>query len=152
MSPLMSSQDVLYDVAEKDLTDLGFRQYFNKPASVGNIKNDIQPPSNSRYLFVGCGKISSTTFDLGIIISPNELFVQQQYTYCDNDHARNTAKRFFTYYDTDHNEPIGFAMSKDIRLCSPDCYDCGSGTWKISAGSLDKHRLSAYTTSELISL
>ena len=147
-------RDILFNIQPVELTKLGFRQYFNELASVGPIKDKIQPPSEAQVVFMACGKVASSTYDVGIVLQPSQLFNQQAYSYQIETEARvANNKDFFVYYNTGTYEPIGFTKEKEIFLFNIDCYECFhgileprfDGNWNLQQSQLDGHRVSAYT-------
>ena len=138
----------MFNINPVELTKLRFRQYFNELASVGPIKETIQPPNGAKLVFMACGKVASSTYDVGIVIQPYQLFNQQAYSHTLNTEARVADnKDFFVYYSTGRQEPIGFTNEKQIFLYNVDCYECNrEGAWNVQPSQLDDHRVSVHTS------
>ena len=125
----------MYDVSPEFLTQLGFNEYFSALAEwEGPISNGIQPPPNSKDIFMGCGHIYDSHLKMGIIVKPEELFDQQSYPHNADTEAKKV-KNFYTYYDNGAYEPIGFSGTPVIHLYHADTYD-----------DYDTTKMSAHTT------
>ena len=110
----------MYDVSPEFLTQLGFNEYFSALAGEGPIS--IQPPPNSKDIFMGCGHIDNSLLKMGIIVKTDELFDQQSFPHGEDTEAKKV-KNFHTYYDNGAADPIGFSGTPLINLNNADVYD-----------------------------
>ena len=133
----------MFNINPTDMTELGFRQYFNEFGSVGNIKEKIQPPKKAKLILMACGHVDASTYDVGIVVPASQLFDQRAYPSKTNTEAKSVNdKDFFVYYSTTHLEPIGFSAEKEIKLYAQDIYD---GSASLEPSKLDGHRVSAFS-------
>jgi len=140
-------QDIHYNLPIADLIKLGFKVYYDKPPTHGQIKSEIQPPADTKLVFMGCGRISSDMLDVGIIVEPSVLFNQKSYRHHVHLKADDIGRNYHTYYSSGDLEPLGFSESNNIRFGNPDNYDCSiAGNWSAPPAELDAHRVSTYTT------
>ena len=95
-----------------------YKTYYDKLApksNRGKHRREITPPQNAKFIFFGCGKTGSTTLDLGIIVTPSELFDPKSY-----GKTAKPVRNFFVYDSTGSNTPLGFSGSANIDLNSWD--------------------------------
>ena len=126
--------DIMYNVSPQFLSQLGFKEYFSARADVYDISNEIQPPPNSKDIFMGCGHIDNALLKMGIIVKTEELFDQQSYPHKEVTEGKKV-KNFHTYYDNAFHEPIGFSGTPLVYLDSADTYD-SYDTTKLSANTV----------------
>lgn len=68
--------DVLFDVTPEYLVKNGFREYFSSSVKANVYLQDFMyPPANAELVFMGCGKNYSESHDVGVIATPDELFM-----------------------------------------------------------------------------
>ena len=75
------------------------------------IQDHMLPPKDAELVFMGCGKRSSSKIKLGIIATPDDIFTGVSYKRDEYDKAR-PVKNYFTYYDNDRNNVIGFSLDE----------------------------------------
>ena len=88
--------------------------YYDKLALYSNAANhrrEITPPQNAKYIFFGCGKTGSTTLDLGIIVTPSELFDPKSY-----GKTAKAVRNFFVYDSTGTYNPIDAVLLIGYKL------------------------------------
>ena len=73
----LDQTNILYGVTHKQLYNDQFHKYFDKVASYGPIKDEIRPEDGTEFVFMGCGRVDSDAFDVGIIATPDKPFQQK---------------------------------------------------------------------------
>jgi len=79
-------------------------------------------------------------FQLGAIMTPDEIFDEKYYPYGTPTKAKGI-RNFFGYKSTTSLDPIGFSGNENIYLYKWERYDCVEEN-RCSVGTADKHRLS----------
>ena len=108
-----------YDIDIDDLNKMGFTIYYDHPETYrsNNMRGEVTPPDNTKYMFMGCGKANTNVIDVGAIVAPDELFDPKDYQ------GRKNAKSvrgFYVYDSSNCMKPIGFSGYQDINI---NCHD-----------------------------
>ena len=86
----------------------GFTEYLTARRNESiNLDAHMLPPADSTLVFMGCGNIWSDIFDIGIILTPDELFEIQE----DPDNAR-PVKNFFVYHTSGTEVAMGHPIPR----------------------------------------
>ena len=71
--------NILHNTTKQYLGSYGFTEYFSARVNDSiNLQDHMIPPKNSSFVFMGCGNFLTDIFDIGIILTPNELFELQE--------------------------------------------------------------------------
>ena len=97
-----------------------FIKYFQAVANFsGSIKHDIQPPKDAKEIFMGGGHIGSDVVKMGVFGTIDELFDQRAYPR-NQDTSAKRVRKYYAYYDSGKDEPIGFSKIPTINLHDAD--------------------------------
>ena len=86
------------------------------------LKHGMQPPPNTKEVFMGCGAVGSNVLRMGVFGTPEELFDHRFYPQCLESNAK-AVRNYHAYYATESSEGIGFSKGSTVNLCSADIYD-----------------------------
>lgn len=130
----MHSDNVMLDLPTMNLSQLGFKPYFEALSQDTNIGYDMLPPNGTVDVFIGCRHISSPVFQAGVIGRASDLFNQKVF------------KRKVTATDGCMAECTARSPVTDCKnRCSTDCSSSCMRTeqWEWNGMGCNKHCLDA---------